>query len=102
MLLGVQYAEKVIVGSNARCVALLAAIKKVIEDFERPSQADFTRGLEVSLQDAKNYLNYCRPLAVSMENALRHLKWQMSVLPSNISDKEVINISYIIYIVIGY
>ncbi|XP_011505514.1 PREDICTED: translation initiation factor eIF-2B subunit delta [Ceratosolen solmsi marchali] len=86
--LGVQYSEKVIVGSNARCVALLAAVKQLIEDFERPSQADFTRGLETSLQQSLKYLNSCRPSAVSMQNAVKHLKWQMSTLPSTISDKE--------------
>lgn len=87
--LGVQYAEKVIVGSNARCVALLAAVKQLIRDYERPSQADFTRGLETSLQESINYLNFCRPSAVSMQNALKHLKWQMSTLPSTVPDEEV-------------
>ncbi|XP_008210067.1 translation initiation factor eIF-2B subunit delta isoform X2 [Nasonia vitripennis] len=86
--LGIQYAEKVIVGSNARCVALLAAVKQLIKDYERPSQADFTRGLETSLQESINYLNFCRPSAVSMQNALKHLKWQMSTLPSTIPDQE--------------
>lgn len=87
--LGVQYANKVIVGSNARCVALLAAVKQLIEDFERPPQADFTRGLEASLQEASAYLHHCRPIAVSMQNALRHLKWQMTQLPATTSDEEV-------------
>ena len=91
--LGVKYANKIIVGSNARCVALLQAVKHLIEDFERPSQADFTRGLEASLQDSAIYLHNCRPLAVSMQNALKHLKWQMSLLSATISDQEV-NISF--------
>lgn len=87
--LGVQYGNKVIVGSNARCVALLAAVKQLIEDFERPSQADFTRGLEASLQECAAYLHHCRPMAVSMQNALRHLKWQMTQLPTTVSDNDV-------------
>jgi translation initiation factor eIF-2B subunit delta len=87
--LGVQYSEKVIVGSNARCVALLAAVKQFIQDFERPSHADFTRGLEINLQESLRYLNLCRPSAVSMQNAVKHLKWQMSTLPSTITDQEV-------------
>lgn len=87
--LGVQYADKVIVGSNARCVALLAALKQLIHDFERPSQADFTRGLEASLQESSAYLHHCRPLAVSMQNALRHLKWQMTQLDATTSDEDV-------------
>lgn len=87
--LGVKYANKIIVGSNARCVAFLQSVKHLVEDFERPSQADFTRGLEVSLQESAVYLDHCRPSAVSMQNALKHLKWQMSLLPATISDEEV-------------
>ncbi|XP_053977269.1 translation initiation factor eIF-2B subunit delta [Hylaeus volcanicus] len=86
--LGTQYAKKVIVGSNARCVALLAAVKRLIQDFERPSQADFIRGLEASLQESVAYLHHCRPLAVSMQNALRHLKRQMTQFSSVSSDAD--------------
>ncbi|KOC62128.1 Translation initiation factor eIF-2B subunit delta [Habropoda laboriosa] len=89
--LGAQYANKVIVGSNARCVALLAAVKQLIQDFERPSQADFIRGLEATLQESIAYLHHCRPLAVSMQNALKHLKWQMTQLPSALSDADAKN-----------
>ncbi|XP_076240716.1 eukaryotic translation initiation factor 2B subunit delta isoform X3 [Calliopsis andreniformis] len=89
--LGVQYANKVIVGSNARCVALLAVVKQLIQDFERPSQVDFIRGLEATLQKSVAYLHYCRPVAVSMQNALRHLKWQMTQLPSALSDADAKN-----------
>lgn len=87
--LGTQYANKIIVGSNARCVALLAAVKQLIHDFERPPQADFIRSLEANLQESIAYLHYCRPLAVSMQNAMRHLKWQMTQFPSSLSDVNV-------------
>lgn len=87
--LGTQYANKIIVGSNARCVALLAAVKQLIYDFERPPQADFIRSLEANLQESVAYLHYCRPLAVSMQNAMRHLKWQMTQFPSSLSDVNV-------------
>lgn len=87
--LGTQYANKIIVGSNARCVALLAAVKQLIYDFERPPQADFIRSLEANLQESIAYLHYCRPLAVSMQNAMRHLKWQMTQFPSSLSDVNV-------------
>ncbi|XP_011159213.1 translation initiation factor eIF-2B subunit delta [Solenopsis invicta] len=88
--LGIQYANKIIVGSNARCVAFLAAIKRVIHDFEKPTQADFIRGLEANLQDSQDYLHHCRPLGVSMRNAMGHLTWQMTQLSSmlSISDDE--------------
>ncbi|XP_067010899.2 microtubule-associated protein futsch [Anabrus simplex] len=84
--LGVQYASKVVVGSNARCLALLHAMKQVIENYRTPPQKEFARGLEASLQPCTAFLQDCRPLSVSMTNALKHLKWQMNQLPNNISD----------------
>ncbi|XP_043507762.1 translation initiation factor eIF-2B subunit delta [Frieseomelitta varia] len=89
--LGAQYASKIIVGSNARCVAFLAGVKQLIQDFERPPQADFIRGLEANLQESVAYLHHCRPLAVSMHNALKHLKWQMTQFSSSLSDVDVKN-----------
>lgn len=89
--LGVQYANKIIVGSNARCVAFLVAVKQLIEDFEQPSKTDFVRGLEANLQESVAYLHHCRPLAVSMQNALRHLKWQMTQLVSTSTDIDAKN-----------
>jgi len=93
--LGVQYANKVIVGSNARCVALLAAIKQMVQDFEKPVQADFIRGLEVNLKKSLEYLNYCRPLGVSMRNAMRHLNWQMTQFSSTLSDEKVSCVAFL-------
>ncbi|XP_077261054.1 eukaryotic translation initiation factor 2B subunit delta [Temnothorax americanus] len=86
--LGVQYASKIIVGSNARCVALLAAIKRVIRDFVKPPQEDFTRGLEAYLKESLKYLHHCRPLGVSMRNAVRHIQWQMTQFSTTLSDEE--------------
>lgn len=86
--LGAQYANKIVVGSNARCVALLAAMKQVIRDFVKPAQADLVRGLEAHLQESLAYLHHCRPLAVSMKNAVRHLKWQMTRFSSLWSDEQ--------------
>lgn len=89
--LGMKYASKTIVGSNARCVALLADVRRMIEDFEKPAHADFVRGLEASMQKAMAYLHHCRPIAVSMQNAMRHLKWQMAQFSPTMSDSEVIS-----------
>lgn len=94
--LGVQYANKVIVGSNARCVALLAAVKQMVRDFEKPTQADFIRGLEANLQESLAYLHHCRPLGVSMQNAIRHIRWQLTQFSTTLSDEKVI-LSYNLY-----
>ncbi|XP_069704134.1 uncharacterized protein eIF2Bdelta [Periplaneta americana] len=88
MKLGLQFADRIVVGSNARCIALLDALKQVIRDYETPPQKEFSRGLEAELQPSVNFLHHCRPLSVSMTNALRHLMRQMRQLPNNVSDSE--------------
>ncbi|KAL0134312.1 hypothetical protein PUN28_001249 [Cardiocondyla obscurior] len=89
--LGIQYKSKIIVGSNARCVALLAAIKQVIRDYEKPMQADFSRGLEASLKETMAYLHHCRPLGVSMRNAIRHIQWHMTQFSTTLLDEDAKN-----------
>ncbi|XP_037035828.1 translation initiation factor eIF-2B subunit delta isoform X2 [Bradysia coprophila] len=86
--LGAQFANGNIVGSNARCIAFMERIKKVIEDYNTPSQKEFGRGLEAILHPCVNYLQQCRPLSVSITNALKFIKWQISQLPANQTDAE--------------
>lgn len=96
--LGVQYAAKIIVGSNARCVALLAAVKQVVQDFEKPAQADFSRGLEASFKESLKYLHHCRPLGVSMQNAMHHIQRQMTQFSTTMSDKAVSDFVFAMYL----
>ncbi|KAH1019693.1 hypothetical protein HUJ04_009476 [Dendroctonus ponderosae] len=86
--LGVWYSERVILGSNERCFALLGAIKTLIEDIETPPTQDFYRHVEDMLQSCTNYLQECRPFAVSMSNALRSFKLQLRPVDSSLSDEE--------------
>ncbi|KAL1123641.1 hypothetical protein AAG570_002717 [Ranatra chinensis] len=86
--LGVKYASRVVFGSNARCVALLQAVKQLINDYTTPREKDFGRGLETQLGLCTSYLNASRPMSVSMTNALRHLKTHLTQLPNNIQDNE--------------
>ena len=86
--LGVQYANRVVLGSNARCLALLYSLKQLISDYETPPQKEFSRGLESFLQPNMDFLHKCRPHSVSMINALRHIKWQLTQLRIDISDTE--------------
>ncbi|GLV35460.1 eukaryotic translation initiation factor 2B subunit delta [Carabus blaptoides fortunei] len=86
--LGAQYMSHNILGSNARCLALLSAIKHLVTDYRTPPQQEFCRSLEANLQSSTNYLQKCRPLAVSMTNAVRNIKWQLTQMDTNRSDKE--------------
>lgn len=87
--LGTQYASGVVKGSNARCLAFMNAIKIVIQEYETPSQKEFGRGLEEALKPCTEYLQQCRPLAVSITNAIKYIKWQITKLPQDESDDKV-------------
>lgn len=86
--LGAQYYHKTIMGSNARCLSLLAALDMLVKDYEPPKNQEFCRSLEFSLQNSINYLQSCRPLAVSMTNALRHFKLNLTQINTNLSDNQ--------------
>ncbi|KAL4217604.1 Eukaryotic translation initiation factor 2B [Mactra antiquata] len=86
--LGLQYAEGVITGSNARCIALLFALKKVIKDYSTPPKEELCRDLANKIKPYISFLSQCRPLSVSMGNAIKFVKWHVSHTPANINDNE--------------
>ncbi|ELT88129.1 hypothetical protein CAPTEDRAFT_95426, partial [Capitella teleta] len=86
--LGLQYAEGIVCGSNARCIALLGALKQVIGDYQTPPQKELSRDLEAKITPYITFLNQCRPLSVSMGNAIKHMKYHISQVPSTMSDSE--------------
>lgn len=86
--LGVQYAEGVICGSNARCLAMLAAFKQVIADYTTPPHKELSRDLEAKIKPYISFLNQCRLMSVSMGNAIKQLKWNMSHVSRDLTDSE--------------
>ncbi|XP_053383233.1 translation initiation factor eIF-2B subunit delta-like [Mercenaria mercenaria] len=86
--LGLQYAEGVISGSNARCIALLAALKMVINDYSTPPKEELCRDLANKIKPYISFLNQCRPLSVSMGNAIKYVKWHIAHTPGSLSDTE--------------
>ena len=74
LTLGLKYAEGTITGSNARCVALMHAMKMVIKDYTTPPQKELARDLDARLKPYITFLRQCRTLSVSMGNAIRFLK----------------------------
>ncbi|XP_063699666.1 translation initiation factor eIF2B subunit delta [Culicoides brevitarsis] len=85
--LGVQYSNGLIVGANARCIAFLHAMKEMIRDFSTPPQKEFSRELEALIKPAVAYLKLCRPLSVTMTNALRYIKFQLTQLNNDDKDE---------------
>ncbi|XP_077990058.1 translation initiation factor eIF2B subunit delta-like [Glandiceps talaboti] len=86
--LGLQYAEGIICGSNARCLALMQAFKAVIRDYTTPPQKELSRDLEAKIKPYISFLTQCRPLSVSMGNAIKFLKMQITNTPTDIKDSE--------------
>lgn len=106
--LGLQYANDAIVGSNARCYAFLNAMRivsaikfgtstycqnqlffQLVNDYVTPPEKLFCRGLEAELVPAIAFLQNCRPLAVSMTNALKYIKLLVSQEDSCDNDDDV-------------
>ena len=86
--LGLQYAEGIFTGSNARCVALLKALKEVVQDYTTPVNSELSRDFNDKLKPQITYLKECRPLSVSMGNAIRFLKSKINAIPSGTPDEQ--------------
>jgi translation initiation factor eIF-2B subunit delta len=75
LALGLQYSSYAICGSTARMVAMLLAFKAVIGDYQTPPGTSLARHLtNHHLSPQIEFLKSCRPLSVSMGNAIRWLK----------------------------
>ncbi|ORX87627.1 IF-2B-domain-containing protein [Basidiobolus meristosporus CBS 931.73] len=86
--LGLQFSEFKISGSNSRALATLNAFKKVIQDYQTPPHTTLTRNLQHYLNPQIAYLVSMRPLSVSMGNAIRYLKYEISILSIDLPDED--------------
>ncbi|KAJ3540579.1 hypothetical protein NMY22_g4240 [Coprinellus aureogranulatus] len=76
--LGLSFSEFKICGANARCIATLTAFKNVIQDYTTPPQNTLSRHLMTHLSPQITHLVSARPMSVSMGNAIRQLKLEIS------------------------
>ncbi|KAF2873559.1 hypothetical protein BDV95DRAFT_517405 [Massariosphaeria phaeospora] len=75
LALGLQYSSYTICGSTARMVAMLLAFKAVIGSYHTPVGTSLARHLTSHhLSPQIDYLRSCRPISISMGNAIRWLK----------------------------
>ncbi|OUM52229.1 hypothetical protein BVG19_g1397 [[Candida] boidinii] len=81
-----------IVGSTARCKAMLFAFKDVIASYTTPEGTSLTRNLTSHLSHQIEYLKTGRPLSISMGNTIRWLKQRISLIPIDMPDLEAKNI----------
>ncbi|KAL1209203.1 hypothetical protein V5N11_015955 [Cardamine amara subsp. amara] len=75
-------------GDNARCIAMLQAFQEAIQDYTTPPKKDLTMDLTAKINGYVSFLIECRPLSMSMGNAIRFLKNQIRKLPGNLSESE--------------
>ncbi|KAL8692641.1 MAG: hypothetical protein Q9218_002374 [Villophora microphyllina] len=80
LALGLQMSNYVICGSSARCVSALLVFKRVINAYTTPSGTSLPRHLTLHLSTQIDYLVSCRPLSISMGNAIRWLKLAISTI----------------------
>jgi translation initiation factor eIF-2B subunit delta len=76
--LALLFSEFKICGANARCIATLTAFKTVIQDYTTPEHNTLSRHLMTHLSPQISYLVSARPMSVSMGNAIRQLKLEIS------------------------
>mmetsp|Transcript_12621 Transcript_12621/g.18889 ORF Transcript_12621/g.18889 Transcript_12621/m.18889 type:complete len:567 (+) Transcript_12621:51-1751(+) len=81
--LGVKFAEGVIVGSNARCTAMLTALQEAIKDFQWNEEKEIKRQLMDMLKPIIRFVAVdCRPMSPGMGNAIRYVKNAINQLPN--------------------
>lgn len=88
LALTLKYSTYKIVGSITRLKAMLQAFKEVVKDYKTPSNTTLTRNLTGHLSNQIEYLTTARPLSVSMGNAIRWLKQEISHISIDTSDQQ--------------
>ncbi|KAA3455797.1 translation initiation factor eIF-2B subunit delta-like isoform X1 [Gossypium australe] len=85
---GLQYLAGDLSGGNARCIAMLQAFQEAIRDYSTPPEKTLTRDLTSKIGGFVSFLIECRPLSMSMGNAIRFLKSRIARLPLTLSESE--------------
>ncbi|GAB2299917.1 hypothetical protein Dimus_033964 [Dionaea muscipula] len=85
---GLRYLTGDISGGNDRCIAMLQAFKEAIKDYSTPPEKALIRDLTAKISSYVSFLIECRPLSISMGNAIRFLKTRIANLPVNLSESE--------------
>ncbi|KAL4075754.1 eukaryotic translation initiation factor 2B delta subunit [Scleroderma citrinum] len=93
--LGLQFSDFKITGANARCVAMLNAFKTVIQDYVTPPNTTLSRHLMTHLSPQITYLVSARPMSVTMGNAIRQLKLEISGSDIDLPEQDAKNVLFV-------
>ncbi|KAK3024129.1 hypothetical protein RJ639_044384, partial [Escallonia herrerae] len=85
---GLRYIAGDIVGGNARCISMLQAFQEAIKDYTTPPEKALARDLTAKINAFVSFLIECRPLSISMGNAIRFLKARIAKLSLSLSESE--------------
>lgn len=85
---GLQCLAGDISGGNDRCITMLHAFREAIEDYSTPPEKTLARDLTARINTYVSFLIECRPLSISMGNAIRFLKARIAKLALNLSESE--------------
>ncbi|XP_062116907.1 uncharacterized protein LOC133830846 isoform X2 [Humulus lupulus] len=85
---GLQYLTGDISGGNARCIAMLQSFQEAIRDYSTPPEKSLYRDLTAKLSSYISFFTECRPLSISMGNAIRYIKSRIAKLPHLLSESE--------------
>ncbi|XP_068303936.1 uncharacterized protein [Pyrus communis] len=85
---GLQYLSGDISGGNARCIAMLLALQEAIKDYSTPPEKNLSRDLTAKISSYVSFFSECRPLSITMGNAIRFLKSRIAKLPLTMSESE--------------
>lgn len=84
---GYRINQDLIRGSTAKCIAMLMAFKTVVQAQKPLEKNDLKRDLQkILFTDCTRFLSKCRPLSISMHNAVKHLKLVFSRIPAESND----------------
>lgn len=86
--LGLKLADGSISGANARCMAMLHTLCQVIQDYTTPAGKSLSRDLTQQVNSIITFLVECRPLSVSMGNAIKYLKLKLSKIDPSLPEAE--------------
>lgn len=85
---GLQYLAGEISGGNGRCIAMLKSFEEVIRDYSTPREKTLSRDLTAKISSYVSFFTDCRPLSISMGNAIRFIKSRIAKLPLSLSESE--------------
>ncbi|CAI9110001.1 OLC1v1009953C2 [Oldenlandia corymbosa var. corymbosa] len=85
---GLRYLAGDISGGNARCIAMLQAFRESIQDYTTPPEKVLVRDLTAKINSYVSFLIQCRPLSISMGNAIKFLKTKIAKLSLSLSESE--------------